>query len=55
MAYLNGGDNLKPILGRVEKSGGKIVIPKTEITPEIGCFSVFEDTEGNHVALHSKG
>lgn len=50
MAYLNGGDDLKLILGRVEKSGGHIIVPKSEI----GYFAVFEDTEGNHIALHSK-
>lgn len=55
MTYLNGNDDLKPLLDRVEKSSGKIVIPKTEITPKIKYFAVFKDTEGNHLALHSKG
>lgn len=53
--YLNGGDNLNNVLNRVESAGGKIVLTKTEITPEMGYFATFEDTEGNHVSLHSMG
>ncbi len=41
-------------LSRVEKAGGRIVVPKTQITPEIGYMAVFTDTEGNRVALHSR-
>ena len=32
----------------------KVVLPKTQITEEIGSFCVFLDTEGNRVALHSQ-
>lgn len=52
--YLNGGDNLDTVLNRVTGAGGKIILPKTEITPEFGYFAIFEDTEGNHVSLHSQ-
>ncbi len=41
-------------LGRVEKAGGKIVVPKKLISPEIGYMGAFIDTEGNRIALHSK-
>jgi len=51
--YLNGGDDLKNILDLVEFSGGKIITPKTQITPEIGYMAIFTDTEGNKLALHS--
>ena len=51
--YLNGGEDLSVVLNRVEQAGGKQVVPKTEITEEIGFFAVFHDTEGNKVALHS--
>lgn len=54
MVYLNGNPNLKTILDRVEVAGGKIAIPKTAISPEIGFMAVFYDTEGNRVALHSE-
>lgn len=51
--YLNGGDDLSVVLGRVEAAGGKVIAPKTEIPPDFGYFATFEDTEGNHVSLHS--
>ncbi|MBL7930369.1 MAG: VOC family protein [Bacteroidia bacterium] len=53
MVYLNGGDDLKKILDRVEPNKGKIIVPKTQISPEMGYFSIFIDTEGNKIALHS--
>jgi len=52
--YLNGGNDLTTVLSRVEAAGGKIIEPKMEITPEIGYFATFEDTEGNYISLHSR-
>lgn len=51
--YLNGGSDLSVVLNRVPAAGGKILLPKTPITPEFGFFATFEDTEGNHISLHS--
>ena len=51
--YLTGGNDLNTILNRVEKAGGKVILPKMNITPELGNFGIFEDTEGNHISLHS--
>lgn len=51
--YLNGGQDLLTVLNRVESAGGEVIVHKTKISDEIGYFAVFEDTEGNHVALHS--
>jgi len=51
--YLNGGTDLMTVLNRVEAAGGEVVTPKTKINDEIGYFAVFEDTEGNHISLHS--
>lgn len=51
--YLNGGEDLQKVLSRVIGAGGEIIQPKTKITDEIGYYAIFEDTEGNHVALHS--
>lgn len=51
--YFNGGDNLKVILDRVEKSGGKILTPKTAHADESGYFAIFTDSEGNKIGLHS--
>ncbi len=50
--YLNGGDDLSAPLSRVEKAGGKIIMPKTDIG-ENGFMAQIMDTEGNKVALHS--
>jgi len=51
--YLNGGDDLNVALSRVEKAGGKVVMPKTKINDEIGYMAFFVDTEGNNLAFHS--
>ncbi|KJY78890.1 glyoxalase [Vibrio nigripulchritudo] len=51
--YLNGGDNLQVVLDKVEKNGGKIVIPKTAHADESGFFAIFLDSEGNRMGLHS--
>lgn len=51
--YLNGGDNLQTILDKVEKNGGKILMPKTAHADENGFFALFLDTEGNRLGLNS--
>jgi len=38
---------------RIEAAGGKVVQPKTNIG-EFGFISIFIDTEGNTVGLHSR-
>jgi len=53
MIYLTGNPDVNIVLGKVEKAGGKILTPKTEISPEYGFMAVFQDTEGNRIALHS--
>lgn len=53
LIYLNGNPDLKIIEERIEPAGGKVTIPKRQISPEHGHMAVFEDTEGNRVALHS--
>jgi predicted enzyme related to lactoylglutathione lyase len=52
VVYLNGGSDLSVALSRVEKAGGKIVMPKTSIG-ENGFMAHFVDSEGNRIALHS--
>ena len=49
-----GSEDLSEELGRIEAAGGKILQPKTQISPEHGYMGVFEDSEGNRVALHSQ-
>lgn len=53
LIYLNGGDDLNIPLSKVEKAGGKIIVPKTAIG-EHGYMAHFTDTEGNKLALHSQ-
>jgi predicted enzyme related to lactoylglutathione lyase len=53
LIYLNANPDVQKVLDRIEAAGGKIVIPKTEISPEYGHMAVFIDTEGNRMALHS--
>jgi len=45
-------DNKK--IDGVTKAGGKVVMPRTEISPEIGCMAFFIDSEGNKVGLHAQ-
>ncbi len=51
--YLNGNPDLNAALGKVEAAGGKVIMPKTAISPEVGNMAFFIDTEGNKVGLHS--
>jgi uncharacterized protein len=53
LVYLNGNPDVKIILDRVEKAGGKILVPKTQISPEFGYMCVIQDSEGNRIAFHS--
>jgi len=53
LIYLNGNPDVQQVLDRVEAAGGKIIVPKTEISPEYGFMAVFIDTEGNRIGLHS--
>jgi len=53
LVYLNGNPDLQKVLDKVEAAGGKILVPKTEISPEYGSMAVFFDTEGNRIGLHS--
>lgn len=55
LVYLNGGDDLAAMLGRVEAAGGQVAVPKTEIGAGFGFFAHFIDTEGNKLGLHSMG
>lgn len=53
LIYLNANPDLQKVLDRVEGAGGRIMVPKTEISPEYGYMAVIIDTEGNRIGLHS--
>jgi hypothetical protein len=50
----NSGD-LANEFSRVEAAGGKVLIEKKQISEEHGYMGVILDSEGNRVALHSRG
>lgn len=47
-------DDIEATLKKIENAGGKIVVPKTIITEEIGYFAVFTDTSDTKIGLWSK-
>lgn len=51
--YLNGGNNLQIILDKVEKNGGKVIVPKSLHADESGYYAIFLDSERNKIGLHS--
>ena len=55
LIYLNAGDSVQKLLDKVEPNGGQVIVPRTEISPEMGYFAMFLDTEGNRVGLHGLG
>jgi uncharacterized protein len=52
LIYLSGGEDLSVPLKRVKAAGGKVIKDKTSIG-EHGFMAIFQDTEGNHIGLHS--
>ncbi|MBO9572150.1 MAG: VOC family protein [Chitinophagaceae bacterium] len=54
LVYLNANPDMSTVLEKVESEGGKIIMPKTQITPEIGYMAFIIDTEGNKIGLHSQ-
>jgi len=54
VVYLNANPDMSSVLERIEQMGGRVLLPKTVITPEIGYMAFFMDTEGNKIALHSQ-
>lgn len=53
LIYLNGGDDLQVVLNRIEANNAKVLVPKTQISEDMGYFAIFIDCEGNKMALHS--
>lgn len=54
LIYLNANPSIQSVIDRVEGAGGKVVMPKTQISPEIGYMAFFIDTEGNRIGLHAQ-
>jgi len=45
-------DSIDAYCKKVEKAGGVVVLPKTEIAPGMGWIAAFKDTEGNILGFH---
>ena len=55
LIHLSVDGDLQPTLDAITRLGGTVVIPITEISPEMGNYATFIDTEGNKLGLHSFG
>jgi predicted enzyme related to lactoylglutathione lyase len=55
IVYLNGNPAIQTIVDKIEAAGGKVIMPKTLITEQIGYMAFFVDTEGNRLGLHAAG
>lgn len=53
IVYLNAGEDLQIVADKIKINKGEIIVPKTEIAPEMGFYAMFIDTEGNKLGLHS--
>jgi predicted enzyme related to lactoylglutathione lyase len=53
VVYLNADPLLDQALERVKAAGGEVLVPRTELPDDIGCFAQFRDCEGNRVGLHA--
>lgn len=53
LIYLNANPDVQIVLDRVASAGGRVIVPKTQISPEYGYMAAFIDSEGNRIALHS--
>jgi len=45
-------DSIDASLKKVEKAGGVVIMPKTEIAPGMGWIAAFKDTEANIMGFH---
>ena len=53
IVYLNAGNDLQTVANKIEANRGKIIVPKTEIGPDMGFYAMFIDPEGNKLGLYS--
>jgi uncharacterized protein len=51
LIYLNATPSIDAAISKIEGAGGKILAPKTKIPA--GLIAIFEDSEGNRMALHA--
>lgn len=47
-------DDMNAALHRISEAGGKVLREKTQVNESFGFMALFEDSEGNRLALQSK-
>lgn len=47
-------EDISTELDKIERAGGRVIQPKTLIAEQIGYMALFEDSEGNRLAFHSR-
>lgn len=52
LVYINASPSIQIVLDKVEKAGGRIIVPKTAMNA--GFIAVILDSEGNRVGLHAE-
>ncbi len=53
LVYLNANPSIQAVADRVAASGGTLLMPPMQVSPDIGFMAMIMDTEGNKVALHA--
>jgi predicted enzyme related to lactoylglutathione lyase len=48
-------DDIEASLSQVEQRGGTVLVPRTEIGPDMGWFALFNDPNGNKLGLYTPG
>ncbi len=51
--YLNSHGDPEGMLQRVEKAGGKVLMPVTDMGEMVGSLAFFLDSEGNRIGVHA--
>lgn len=45
-------DSIEKTIEDIQSNGGEVLMPKTEVAPNMGWIAAFKDTEGNLMGLH---
>jgi predicted enzyme related to lactoylglutathione lyase len=53
IVYLNANPSIQSVIDRIESAGGKVLMPRTQVSEEIGYMAFFVDSEGNRIGLHA--
>ncbi|RZS63315.1 VOC family protein [Sphaerotilus mobilis] len=51
--YLNAEPSLNAAVGRAERAGLRVLVPRVDLPGDMGAFAVIVDSEGNTVGLHA--